>query len=176
VLGNFMGEPFYSELRTRQQLGYIVAANAGNEESTHFAYFIVQSGEYPADEVEKRADDFIVKLPLMLGNLPAEAWDTIVGGVRAELEEKDKAVADRAKRLFSLAYDRGGDWGRREETLAALDRLTKERTGEILDHALGLSTRQMRTFLGFARQHESKSAPATSFTDRPAWKGKRDYK
>jgi insulysin len=175
VLGNFMGEPFYSELRTRQQLGYIVGANAGNEENTHFAFFIVQSGEYPADEVEKRADDFIIKLPLMLSGLPDEAWQTIVGGVRAELEEKDKAIVDRAKRLFGLAYDRTGNWGRRDETLAALDRLTKERTVEILENALGLSTRQMRTFLGFARNHEAKTPPTTTFTERAAWKKTRRF-
>lgn len=176
VLGNFIAEPFFSELRTRQQLGYIVGANAGGEEKTNFAYFIIQSGEYPADVVEQRADDFIVKLPLMLSGLPDEAWETIIGGVRAQLEEKDKSVADRAKRLFALGYDREGDWNRRDETLAALDHLTKERTGEILEDALGLSTRQMRTFLGFARQHEAKETPATTFTDRPAWKATRQYK
>lgn len=175
VLGNFIAEPFFSELRTRQQLGYIVGANAGGEENTHFAYFIIQSGEYSADEVEKRADDFIVKLPLMLSSLPDDAWETIVGGVRAQLEEKDKAVSDRAKRLFALAYDRTGNWHRRDETLAALDRLTKARTGEILENALGLSTRQMRTYLGFARQHESKEPQAPTYTDRPAWKQTRKF-
>lgn len=175
VLGNFIAEPFFSELRTRQQLGYIVGANAGGEENTHFAYFIIQSGEYSADEVEKRADDFIVKLPFMLSSLPDDAWATIVGGVRAQLEEKDKAIADRAKRLFGLAYDRTGNWDRRDETLAALDRLTKARTGEILENALGLSTRQMRTYLGFARQHESKEPQAPTYTDRPAWKQTRKF-
>jgi insulysin len=175
VLGNFMGEPFYSELRTRQQLGYIVGANAGGEENTNFAYFIVQSGEYSADELEKRADDFIVKLPLMLEGLPDEAWTTIIGGVRSQLEEKDKAIADRAKRLFDLAYNRAGDWNRQAETIAALEGLTKERAGRILEDALGLSTRQMRTFLGFARQHESKEAQKPTFTDRPAWKKTRKF-
>ena len=176
VLANFISEPFFSELRTRQQLGYIVAANAGGEENTNFAFFLIQSGDHPADEVEKRADDFIIKLPLMLSGLSDDAWATIVGGVRAQLEEKDKAVADRAKRLFGLGYDKAADWSRRNETLAALDQLTKARTGEILDHALGLSTRQMRTFLGFARQHESKAPPETTYTDRPAWKKTREFK
>ncbi len=176
VLGNFIGEPFFSELRTRQQLGYIVGANAGNEENTNFAYFVVQSGEYPADEVEKRADDFIVKLPLMLEGLPDDAWETIVGGARAQLEEKDKSTAERAKRLFMLAYEKSGDWDRREETLAALDNLSRQRAGEILENALGLSTRQMRTYMGFARQHESKEPQAPTYTDRPAWKKTRDFK
>jgi insulysin len=170
VLANFVSEPFYGELRTRQQLGYIVFGGAGDEEKTSFAFFIVQSGEHPADEIETRADAFIAKLPDLLGSLPDADWQTLVGGVRAQLEEKDKTIAERAGRLFGLAYDRDADWGRREETLAALDHLTRERTREILARALDPASREMRTFLGFARQHEPAAPPATTFTDRSAWK------
>ncbi len=73
-------------------------------------------------------------------------------------------------RLFDLAYDHDADWGRRAATLGALDQLTKERTREILAHALDPATREMRTFLGFARQHGPAAPPATTFTDRGAWK------
>jgi insulysin len=170
VLANFVSEPFYGELRTRQQLGYIVFGGAGDEEKTNFAFFIIQSGEHPADDLETRADAFIDTLPDLLASLPDDAWQTIVGGVRDQLEEKDKTIADRAGRLFDLAYDRDADWGRRAATLAALDQLTKERTREILAHAIDPATREMRTFLGFARQHEPAAPPAPTFTDRGAWK------
>jgi len=176
VLSNFISEPFYSELRTRQQLGYIVSAGGGDEVKTNYAYFIVQSGDHPADEVEARADAFIFQLPELLGNLPDEAWNTIVAGVRAQLEEKDKAIADRSGRLFELAYDRSGEWTRREETLAALDKLTKARAREIFAAALNPDTREMRTFLGFARQHEAKTPPATTYPDRDAWKKQQGFK
>jgi insulysin len=175
ALANFMGEPFYAEMRTRQQLGYIVFGGAGDEERTNFAYFIIQSGEHPADEVEARADEIIAKLPGLLAALSDEAWATIIGGVRAQLEEKDKTIAERANRLFDLAYNRDANWNRRAETLAALDRLTKQRTGEIFSAALAPATRQMRTFLGFARTHEPKAPPATTFTDRAAWKQTRTF-
>ena len=175
ALANFMGEPFYGEMRTHQQLGYIVFGGAGDEERTNFAYFIIQSGEHPADEVEARADEFIAKLPGLLAALSDDDWATIVGGVRAQLEEKDKTIAERALRLFDLAYNRDADWNRRAETLAALDRLTKDRTREILSNALAPATRQMRTFLGFARQHEPKAPPATTFTDRAAWKQTKSF-
>ena len=170
VLANFMSEPFYAEMRTRQQLGYIVAGNAADEENTNFAYFIIQSGDHPADEVEARADEMINKLPGLLGDLSAEAWTQLIGGVRSQLEEKDKAIADRASRLFALGYDRHGDWARNTETLAALDQLTKERARDVLAAALKPERRQMRTFLGFARQHESKTPQTPTFTDRPTWK------
>ncbi len=170
VLANFIGEPFYGELRTHQQLGYVVFGGAGDEERTNFAYFIVQSGEHPADEIEAKAEAFITTLPTLLTNLPEPAWQTIIGGVSAKLHEKDKTIAARALRYFSMAYDHDADWSRRESTLAALEKLTKERTREILATALASDTRRMRTFLGFARQHEPKTPEINAIPDIAAWK------
>jgi insulysin len=175
ALANFMGEPFYAEMRTRQQLGYVVFGGAGDEERTNFAYFIIQSGEHPADEVEARAGEYIAKLPGLLAALTDEQWATIIAGARDQLKEKDKTIAERAGRLFGLAYDRSAEWGRREATLAALAQLTKARTGEILAAALAPATARTRTFLGFARQHEPKAPPAVTYTDRAAWKSTRQF-
>ncbi|MFI5356125.1 MAG: insulinase family protein [Opitutales bacterium] len=175
ALANFMGEPYFTEMRTHQQLGYIVWGGAGNEERHNFAYFVIQSGEHPADELEAHSDAFTPKLPDLLEVLPDQAWATILGGVRAKLREKDKTIAERAARLFDLAYNHDADWTRRNETLAALDHLTKQRAAEILRRALDPATREMGTYLGFARQHEAKAPPATTFTDRGAWKHAQKY-
>jgi insulysin len=175
VLSNFMGEPFYSEMRTRQQLGYIVWGGAGDEEHSNFAYFIIQSGDYPADEVETRADKMINELPGILANLSDDAWATIIGGVRSQLEEKDKAIADRTGRLFGLGYDQDADWSRREATLAALDKLTKTGVVEFFKTAIAPETRRMRTYLGFSRDHEPKTPQENTFADRAAWKQTRSY-
>lgn len=170
MLANLIGEPFYSELRTRQQLGYIVFGGAGDEENTCFAYFIVQSGDHPADVVRQRAEAFIGGIPAMLPELPQEAWDMLVGGVRSELEKKDKSIAERAARYFGLAYDYDEDWDRREETLAALLQLNKERLAGLLAEALAPETREVRTFLGFSRDHASAVPIQATFEDCAAWK------
>jgi secreted Zn-dependent insulinase-like peptidase len=175
ALANFIDEPFYAEMRTRQQLGYIVWGGAADEERTSFAYFMIQSGDHPADELEARADAYIAKLPGLLAAQTDAEWATIVAGVRAQLEEKDKSIDERAKRFFDLAYNRDANWGRQAETLAALDQLTKARAVELLTTALTPATRQMRTFLGFARTHEPKAPPAVTFTDRAAWKATRKF-
>ena len=176
ALANFVAEPFYTEMRTRQQLGYIVFGGAGEEERTNFAFFIVQSGDHPADVIEERADAFIARLPELLGALSGEEWAMLVDGVRDRLEQKDKTIADRAGRLFGLAYDQDADWGRRDAMLAALATLTQERVREILEAALAPARGQKRTFLGFAREHEPKHPPRVTFTDRAAWKQARRFK
>ena len=175
VLAAFVEPPVYEELRTRQQLGYIVSGGAGNESRSEFAYFIVQSGDYPADVLETRVDAVIRQLSAQLEALPDAEWQTIVAGVRAKLLEKDKSVAERASRLFGLAFERDADWGRNLATLAALDGLTKQRTAAILAAALAPNAARTRTFLGFARNHRPLAPPAVSFTDPGPWKARQRY-
>ena len=78
-------------------------------------------------------------------------------------------------RLFGLAYDQRADWGRTQATLAALDGLTQARAGEILQRALAPATRQMRSFLGDARQHAPTGAAGLTPAERAAWKAKQRY-
>ncbi len=175
ALSAFVGPPVYEELRTRQQLGYIVFGGAGNEGHTEFAYFIVQSGDYPADVLEARVDAVVGQLPGRLAELPDADWAVILAGVRAKLLEKDRSVAERAGRLFGLAYERDADWGRDEATLAALDVLTKQRAVAIFEASLAPKTARTRSFLGFARDHKPQSTPAVSFTDARRWKLQQHY-
>jgi secreted Zn-dependent insulinase-like peptidase len=175
LISAVIGDPFMSELRTRQQLGYIVQANAFVDEQQTEAMFIIQSGEYSADQQEARAEAFIRTLPAQLQALPDEAWATIVAGVRSHLLERDKSIAERAQRLYLLAYERHADWARNQATLAALDSLSKARVGEILARALDPATRRMRNFQGFARQHKPEAAPVVSFSDRADWKKVQRY-
>ena len=175
ALAAFVGPPIYAELRTQQQLGYIVFGGAANENHSEFAFFIIQSGDYPADVLETRAGAVIAQLPARLEALPDAEWQTIVAGVRAKLLEKDKSVAARAGRLFALAYERDADWARDEATLAALDTLTKQRTAAIFGSALAPKTARTRTFLGFARDHKAQTPPAVSFTDAAKWKAQQRY-
>ena len=175
VLSAFLGPVVYTELRTKQQLGYIVFGGAGDEGATQFAYFIVQSGDYPADVIESRADVLIRTLPAQLEALADSEWQTIVAGVRTKLLEKDKSISERAGRLFELAYERQADWTRTAATLSALERLTQQRAAAILGTALAPATARSRSFLGFSREHKAQTAPSVSFTDPAAWKARQRY-
>jgi insulysin len=175
ILGNFVGEPFFTELRTRQQLGYVAQAWATTRETQTTLNFLIQSGTHPADELAARAETFIATLPAQLAALTDDEWTALVEGARAQLEEKDKTIPARADRLFTLAYRRAADWARREETLKALDRLDKSRVEQLLKTALAPDTRRQATILAYARDHAPKTEQTPTFTDRPAWKKTQTY-
>jgi insulysin len=175
ALASFVGPLVYNELRTQQQLGYIVSGGAGNEGRSQFAYFIIQSGDYPADELESRADKVIGELPARLQALDDAQWQTIVAGVRAKLEEKDKSIGERTRRLFELAYEFDADWSRTETTLDALSGLTRQATAALLASALAADKARNRVFLGFARDLRPRTPPVVSFSDPRLWKGGQRY-
>jgi insulysin len=62
VVANFISTPFYSELRTKQQLGYIVGSSASGSLRQRYFTFIVQSSTHAADEVRDRAEAVIATL------------------------------------------------------------------------------------------------------------------
>lgn len=175
VLGNFLSEPFYAEMRTRQQLGYIVWGGTSIAERRLRAYFVIQSSDYPPDELRSRAFAFVGTLPAQWAAVDAEKFVALVAGVRASLQEKEKTIEERAAVLFDRAYTFQGDWERQAATLAALDRLTPATVGRVLGELLAPETRRGQTILLTGRDHQTATALTPTFTDRAAWKKTRRF-
>jgi insulysin len=175
MLRNFVAEPYYSEMRTRQQLGYIVASFMTETEQKLYARFLVQSADYTADELKRRSEAFVASLPQLFDALPDEQLEVIRSAVRAELEEKDKSIAERAGRYFNLAFENGGDWDRAEATLAALDALSRDDLRRMLLSIVNAGGRQFTT-LSMAAQHaDALHNVEPSFSDVDAWKRRQTY-
>jgi insulysin len=174
VLQGFVGEPFFTELRTKQQLGYIVGSGASSVQRQHVLLFVVQSSGYDADDLRTRAETFLATLPAELAALESDAFATLVAGARSTWEEKPKSIAEKAGRMFTLAYDYDGEWDRRAETLAALDTLTQEDAVALLAAVLDPAQGRRLIVLLAGENHVASEATPT-FTDRDAWKATRHY-
>lgn len=175
VIANFMGEPFFSELRTRQQLGYIVGSSATASQRERYLTFIVQSSGYAPDKLRKRAEAFIATLPDKLRATTDVQWATLIAGAKSRLAEKPKSIAEKAGLFFEEAYTYGGEWDRRESALAALDTLTRDRVAQILSSALAQDSARRRDVLLYTKAHPLGEKVEPSFTERGTWKGGRKY-
>jgi len=175
VLANFIGEPFYTEMRTKQQLGYIVGSNAGASIRQRYFSFIIQSSGYAPDELRTRAETFIATLPAALAAVDAKQWATLIAGARSTLEEKPKSIANKADLFFTSAFTFDGEWDRRQTVLKALDSLTQEQAAALLNAALAPETASRRTVLLHSKNHPPTAAIAPAFTDRAAWKATRTF-
>jgi len=173
VIGNFMSEPFYTELRTRQQLGYIVGSGAEASLRQRYLSFTIQSSGYAADDLRRRAETFIATLPAQLEALTPEQWSTLVAGARSALEEKPKGMREKSDQFFVYAFMFTGEWDRRQTALAALEKLTKEDAVKLLRETLAPETARRRTVLLTTQEHPPTEPLMPSFTERDAWKRSR---
>jgi insulysin len=175
VLANFFGEPFYSELRTKQQLGYIVGSNAGASLRQRYFTFVIQSSAYAPDELLKRAETFIATLPAALAAVDDQQWATLLAGARSTLEEKPKSIPEKAEQFFASAFSYDGEWDRRQAAVKALGGLTKEHAAAVLAAALNPGSAPSRTVLLHSKTHPPAAPITPTFTDRSAWKGSRQF-
>ena len=176
VLANFIREPFYTELRTRQQLGYIVISGAGLSQRQRYFNFTVQSSEYPPAELRRRSEAFIATLPAALAAATDEQWATLVAGAKSTLSAKPKNMADKAEQFFASAFTFDGEWERRQNTLDALEGLTREQAVALLASALEPGSARQRTLLLASKQHPGSDENQPSFADRNAWKATRQFR
>eukprot|EP00435_Cladocopium_sp_Y103_P016958 s317_g4.t1 len=79
VLASVMSDQFYEQLRTREQLGYIVSCRADRNEGVFSIVFVVQGAAKSALEVLARIDAFL---------------DTVPGMLRAKTEAEITQLAD----------------------------------------------------------------------------------
>jgi len=175
VAANFMGEPFYTELRTRQQLGYIVGSVIGHSHHQGYFSFIVQSSGYAPDELRRRAETFIATLPERLSKTSDEQWKTLVAGARSRLQEKPKSISEKASQLFDYAFQYEGEWDRRESALAALDSLKREEVVGLLSAAFAPDHARRRVVLLHSKSHPMADVVKPTYADREAWKSGRKY-
>lgn len=90
VLAAFVSPPFATELRTRQQLGYIVGSGLAVSLRQRGLSFTIQSSTHSTVDIAQRADSFISGLPAALAVLPALGKDEAVA-LLSELLDPAKA-------------------------------------------------------------------------------------
>jgi len=175
VVGNFMRTPYFDELRTNQQLGYIVGSAAGASLDQWLLLYVIQSSEFDVDEQRARSEVFLASLPAKLAAVDETTWATLIAGARAQFEEKPKSIAEKAARMFSYGYDYDTDWDRRSATLTALDNLTKDDAVTLMRDTLDPAQAKAIVVLLASKDHASSAAKPT-YQNRETWKTKRSYR
>lgn len=64
LIAHILQEPFYNQLRTQEQLGYIVFCGPRKANGAHGLRFIVQSTKHPS-YVENRIEQFLIQIEVI---------------------------------------------------------------------------------------------------------------
>lgn len=129
VLMQAMKEPFFSELRTRQQTGYLVSSDALEIEKQLFNLFAVQSNTHGVRDLLARFELFLEGyLQEIDEELPKERFELIRGALLNILQQPPKDVEQMGRLLQKLAFDYQGDFDRIAKRIRGFKELTYEET------------------------------------------------
>ncbi|PIE25281.1 MAG: peptidase M16 [Neptuniibacter caesariensis] len=126
VLSELLASPFYNQVRTEKQLGYIVFATPLQMHKTPGIAFIIQSPVTSADQLKTEIDSFLQQWSDKLMTLDEATLARFKTSVTSRILKKDNTLSSRSKR-----YWREIDWNEtsfdsREELAKAVDNLTLE--------------------------------------------------
>jgi insulysin len=177
VIDKVLQQPFYTEMRTNQQLGYIVWSYTRNIKKTYFLNFLIQSGVYAGDELDKRADKFIYSsAENEIVKLDENTFKQIIESCVEELEKKPMSISEKATKLKRAIFEYDINYLRDEETIEALNQINKEDVLSLFNEVISPKSRKMINIVTFAENHKNTSSLKSSFTDLKKWKSSRIYK
>ncbi len=101
VLGNMIRSPFFDDLRTENQLGYIVNAGAMNLMDVSGLVMYVQSPVVDPLALETYVDDFVSNYAEMLDNMSEDEFEAIKAGLLNNLLEKPQRLGSLSSRFWN---------------------------------------------------------------------------
>ncbi len=130
MLELIMKEPFFDELRTKEQLGYIVRAkliNINNKyHNTYLLNFLIQSPNHTVDHLEKYIFNFLQKYTVHINNMTDENYNSYILTLKNNINKKYDSLADEfefnCKEIITGIYN----FAIREMLSDACDKLCKQ--------------------------------------------------
>jgi len=112
ILSQGMSEPFFSDLRTKQQTGYIVFNNSDELERHLFSFFAVQSNTHNPRDLLARFELFIENFLQEIKNdtLTEERFNKLKNASIQQLKVPAKNLKEMGLLLEVLAFQYGGDF------------------------------------------------------------------
>ncbi|MEZ5530199.1 MAG: insulinase family protein [Porticoccaceae bacterium] len=125
VLRQIIKAPFFHELRTQQQLGYVVAAvDLGLDRVPGFG-LLVQSPAADVPKLEGAVDKFVADFASVMNTLTDVEFDRHRAAILTGLKEKPKSLAEQSSRYWGSIDLRDYDFSRRQQLIAAVEKMDR---------------------------------------------------
>nr|XP_043636150.1 nardilysin-like isoform X2 [Erigeron canadensis] len=105
LLDEIVEEPLFNQLRTKEQLGYVVNCSPRVTYRILGFCFQVQSSEYSPVYLQGRIDNFINDMEGLLSELDDESFQSYKSGLIAKLLEKDPSLSYETNRYWGQIID-----------------------------------------------------------------------
>lgn len=143
ILSQAIEEPFYNELRTKQQTGYLVYSWDSMVEKQLFSYLAVQSNSHDPRDLLARFELFLETFQRELAHktFTEERFQTIKQSLITLLKQAPDNMRDMSQLLHKVGFEYDGDFKWIDKRVAAVEALTYE---EFIDFAKEWQSKQNR--------------------------------
>lgn len=153
LLSELMASPFYNELRTEKQLGYIVFQTPVVMAKTPGVAFVVQSPVAEPQLLENHIEQFIGDLRGHIDNMSEDQLQQLKRSVISKVMKKDKNLTARSNRFWKDIDEEALDFDSHTELANAVASLTLE---DLKDCYEGLAARQL-VVRSFGQKHKEQN-------------------
>jgi insulysin len=130
MVSSLIESEFFTQMRTNQQLGYIVHAHPERIENRLFFRFIIQSASYGPFELNRRIESWFAETGKIFTALTDEEFEKHRAGLIVSLEKEGDSIAQVADDLYHSATDEKGDFKRKYKLINEVKKLSKQDVAE----------------------------------------------
>lgn len=122
----FLQEPTFDQLRTKEQLGYVVFSRPRAARDIISAWFLIQSPGKGCEHIRTRLDVHMAKMRVKARNMTDDEFKTVVGALMTTISEKDKNLKEDFVRQWNNEFaTHCFQFDRQDREIAMLPTITK---------------------------------------------------
>jgi insulysin len=158
LLTQILSSPFYSDLRTEKQLGYIVYAASMPILRVPGIAFVVQSPNTAPISLEEKIDQFITTYADAIGHMSDQDLTKYKQGLLSQILEKDRNLQARSNRYWNDIDEKQYKFDVRERLADAVRRIDREALQRYYHELLLGKQRRRLVVLSSGTNHEGSLA------------------
>ena len=133
IIASIVESDFYTQMRTNQQLGYIVWSFNQRIEESIFFRLVIQSSTHGPFEMSKRVASWLASTEKLFSDLTDEEFSRHQESLIVGLEKEGDSIGAVAGDLYTLATDEKGDFHFKKKLIKAIRNLKKVEVAETAD-------------------------------------------
>lgn len=156
LLADILNKPTFHELRTVQQLGYIVFEGAGETEFVRGIFIIVQSTVADPDELLSRIDKFLLDVREdVLEAMTEEKFQQYVSSLSATKAQPESNLMNQSFKFWNELRTGFKQYDRADKEIEVLQSITKEQVVEFFDKHIAQGGSERRRIISqiYGNQH-----------------------
>lgn len=153
LLAQIISSPFYEDIRTTRQLGYIVYATPFEILETPALGFVVQSPKATQAQIDQAVREFSAQFEARLASMDQASLDREKQAVISKLLERDRQLGDISGRYWREIDRAATDFDSRERLAEAVQAVKKDALLETFREAVLNRERTLRVVTGQSDQN-----------------------